>query len=165
MSTQPGFVDGILAMIAERRDALTELESAILKVQRMFSAPVAAAIYVTPAEPPAVVPPAKQLVGRVARTPKRTPARASAASVRTRPMVERSDETSDLEAAVLAFLSRQTTPTTFAVTVAGVRANKAAVRKVLEGLVSDGRVVRRGVRRGQRLGLPAVMAAETSEGD
>ena len=160
MSTQPGFVDGILAMIAERRDVLTELETAILKVQRVFSAPVTAALSVPPG-PAAVPAPAKQLVGRVARVSKRASQRPSTASARTRPRVDRGEVT----AAIDAFLDKQRRPTTMAAVVSAAGANPAIVRGILDQMVQARTLVRTGSRAGMRLGRPAVMAAETSEGN
>ena len=149
-SAQPSFVDGILGMIVERRDALSELEAVVVKVRDVFSRPI---VPVAVASLPST--PAR------AALPLRAPAPVTVAKAGSpRARINRDD----VAARVGDFLDRQTRPTTMAAIVAHAKATPAVVRDVLDQMVAARTVVRTGTRVSLRIGRPEVMA-ETSEGD
>ena len=147
-TTSPNFVDGVLAFISERRDALTELETSISKVQHLFGMPLPVESLAAPLPPP------RRLAA---------PARAELARRRTARTTRAGRP--DVERAVSTFLDRQKRPTTMAAVVAAAKVTPAVVRPILEAMVAAGTLVRTGNRASLRLGRPAVMGSTTVEDD
>lgn len=145
---QLNFIDGVLAFITERRDALTELETSIRKVQHLFGMPV------TPGSVTTIEAPAPRQLTPATRTPGRpaTARRATRAS-------------SDVESKISAFLDKQKRPTTFAAVVQAAGRGPGAVRKVLARMVAAKTLIQTGSRRSLVMGRPSVMSAENSEED
>lgn len=153
MTPSPDSIDLVLGMIAERRDVLTNLETALLDVRRVFGQPFVVPLPQVgetprPALPAPVTPaPARRVKANVAPPPP---------TFGPKPRAKRED----IGPRVLSFLSDQAAPVRFAQIAAGIGvANKAYVRGALNALVDAGKVVRRGVKAGQTIGLPRVMAA------
>ncbi|MEO8483088.1 MAG: hypothetical protein ABI634_12815 [Acidobacteriota bacterium] len=149
-------MESILAFITERRDALSELEAAIMKTQHLFAQPLGVALAPATLAPAAL--PAAVIEAPVRRGPGR-PRTVKPAVPRQGKGGRGRVERPDLTPAVLAFLERQREPTTFGTLVAALQSRPALVRPCLDALVQTKQVLRTGVKNGQRIGLPGVMGS------
>lgn len=154
MTTSPDSIETVLGMIAERRDVLTNLEAALLDVRRVFGPSFLVMrpdviVADTPTAPLAV--PASTSTVRRAKPPVNAPA--------PRIGLKQQGKLEDIGARALAFLGHQTRPVRFAQIAAGIGSSNKNLRAALNALVDAGKVVRRGIKAGQTIGLPTVMAS------
>lgn len=156
VTSQPSVVDSILAFIAERRDALSELEAAIMKTQHLFAQPIGVALAPAPIPAPPALPPAS--VARRARTvrpattaPRATTTVRQVSGRRPRYSVE------EIQTRILDALGKQKVGIQISRLVSLVGLSQPTVQPVLVALIATGAVVRHGVNAHTRIGLPAVM--------
>lgn len=137
-------IDGVIASVRERLDALTTARDLIAKAYAM---PVA----VTPAAPLRV--PVKDSAAKSSRN-----AAASRAA-----SDGRQKQRDDAKAIVLAWLKKRTEPASQSDIAAGTNLSIYRVQGAVDALVHDGEIVRRGKTSQSRVGLPAVMSRPAKE--
>lgn len=138
------------------RALVAALQSTVAPPAAAIAAPTAPLALSAPVTDP-VTPPR-----RVVRRPKRPAARpAAAAPVRAR----RTEEATPALDQTRAFFIAQKRPVTRKDVIDAVKAPMHQVLGAIDALVDAGTIVRRGERRGLRLGRPDVMTAADPEGD
>ena len=165
MTTQPDPIDGILAMIADRQQALSELAASIQKCRALFGRPFSVEVSIPSAM---LAEPAREASAPVRQTRKALPRRVETPVPVSRrvapapPVVahgrRKRYDTAEIEARLLASLKGARGGRNVAETIKGTGLSEPTVRPVLKALLASGAVVGvGGEKRLSRIGLPELM--------